>query len=513
MSIVVKNVSGVQKVYGGQVIANGASYTVQDINSILFSTDESLIIDVANTDAIINDGINDLGINDGIHHLKGYFHDPVGLRGSTDNTGIGNVGDSLKVVSSNDSNNPTIVGFSDQNHDAFTRLRVSNPTTLFSDAFTYDSHFDEHWSTRVSGGGSVTHDSTTGQRVLSVGSASGDLAILESRRRIQYVKGKSQLVYTTGSFVGLTANRRKRMGYFDESNGVYFETDDTSLYVVRRDSTSGSVVNNRTISTSWNMDTLDGSGDVDNPSGLTADPTKNYLFIIDFSWLGSNIIRYGIIVDGTIVYIHQENTSGVLTLPWMLSANLPMRYEIENTAAATGSDSIKITCMTVISEGGRTDLGHVVSVNTGTSAVSVNTTWKAVAGIRLKSTSLNAALKALSFDILPASGNNFLFYKVIYNGTLASPTWASLTDLTEGLSNTPNYTDGTGYELDSGYIDMNNGNGKNKADPGGEGGVQSDVYLGFDVASPRVADTLTLVCRTSSGSGSVYFSGQFREFF
>lgn len=394
--------------------------------------------------------------------------------------------------------------------DSFDRLRVTNPTTLFDHSFTYDTNFSTLWSTSTTGTGTVTHDSTTGQRILSTGgTASGAKAILQTRRRIQYVKGKSQVVMFTGSFNSLQANVRKRAGLFDSSNGVFFETDGTSLYAVRRTNTSGSVVDSRTVSSSWNIDTLDGTGGLSNPSGLTADPTKHYIFVIDFSWLGAGVIRYGILVEGTIVYVHKDSVSGTIALPWSFSAHLPLRFEIENTGTASSSDSIDITCCTVASEGGDSDIGTVRTVDTGSSAVSVNTTAKVVAGIRLKSTSLNASIKALAFNLTGASGSTLTYYQVIYNGTLSGDTWSAVTSLSEGLTNNPTYTAGTGLVLDSGYFDLG-GTGSKALSGSQTDDLDTDIYLGFDIAG--TADTIILVVQTVSSSGSILFSGQFREF-
>jgi len=492
---------------GVSVPASPATYTIPEQDYLLWAASSDIITEVGAGNIVVNDGSQDLSISDGTSLLKGFY--PHELVGGTDGTVIGNDGDALKVTSTNNQNNPSIVTQQRQHIDAFNRLRVSNPLTLFQEHFIYQSDFDQHWDTFTVGGGSVDHDPVTGQMILSVGTASGDKAILQSRRRVEYIKGKSQLIMQTGSFNALQLNQKKTMGYGDENNGVFFQTDGQALYVVRRTDVSGSVVDNATPSTSWNIDRLDGSGDENNPSGLQADPTKHYLFLIDFSFLGSNIIRYAIIVDGTIVYIHQENTSGVLETPWMKSGNMPIRYEIENTAATTASQ-MDVTCLTVISEGGQANIGHVQNVDVGVNAVNVNTQYKAVAGIRLKAGSRYASIKVNSFNLLGASGKNFLYWQVIYGGTFTTMNWTPITEVTEGLTNNPTYTQGSGYQIDSGYMDLNNGTGKNRAAGAQDEQVETDIYLGFDI--PGNADYITLVCRTTSGSGSIYFSGSFTEF-
>lgn len=83
MSVIIKNDSGSTKVYGGVEIADQAQYTIQEIERSLFSTDDALITDIGSQDAIINDGTNDLGISDGMDHLKGYMQKaPVDSEGT-----------------------------------------------------------------------------------------------------------------------------------------------------------------------------------------------------------------------------------------------------------------------------------------------------------------------------------------------------------------------------------------------------------------------------------------------
>ena len=81
MSVIVKNESGVEKTYAGIVIADGAQHTILSGEQHLFAMDETLLTDVGNADAVINDGSADLGISDGLDHLKGVFPAEMSIRG------------------------------------------------------------------------------------------------------------------------------------------------------------------------------------------------------------------------------------------------------------------------------------------------------------------------------------------------------------------------------------------------------------------------------------------------
>jgi hypothetical protein len=110
----------------------------------------------------------------------------------------------------------------------------------------------------------------------------------------------------------------------------------------------------------WNIDTMNGSG----TSSLNLDFTKNQLFVIDFEWLGVGRIRYGIYAFGRINYCHQITNINILTGPYMYSANLPIRYELQGNAAGSIGALIQC-CSTVISEGGFNPQGRPFTANNG----------------------------------------------------------------------------------------------------------------------------------------------------
>jgi hypothetical protein len=137
---------------------------------------------------------------------------------------------------------------------------------------------------------------------------------------------------------GKTGNRR-RWGYFDESNGAYFELDGTTVNAVLRTSNSGSVVEYRWPQAVWNLDTLDGDDDRENKSGHTLNLTKTNTFIIEFS--GNGGIKWGIATPEGRVYVHGIAWSTIFSgAMWSDGIALPLRWEIENTAGTAGSSEM-----------------------------------------------------------------------------------------------------------------------------------------------------------------------------
>ena len=65
----IKNNTGADKVYSGQVIAPGAYYQIQYIEEIIWTIDSVLQADIISGSAIVNDGTADLSVSDGLIHL------------------------------------------------------------------------------------------------------------------------------------------------------------------------------------------------------------------------------------------------------------------------------------------------------------------------------------------------------------------------------------------------------------------------------------------------------------
>ena len=238
-----------------------------------------------------------------------------------------------------------LVAAAEGSGDAFGRLRVSNTTTLFEASFTYDAQpllFEPITTT----GGTVAQQSSA--LTLSVDGTAGAIAAVQSRQDTPYEKGKSQLVKITGVLGPSTAGVRVRLGYFDPSDGFYIEQDVDGLALVRRSSTTGTVVETRVPQANWNIDRMDGTG----PSEVTLNPERAQIFVLDGQWLGVGRVRLGFNVDGTTYYVHQFlHANEAIVAPYTRSFTLPVRYEVATTVAG-GVGELTAICCDVESEGG-----------------------------------------------------------------------------------------------------------------------------------------------------------------
>lgn len=236
--------------------------------------------------------------------------------------------------------------------DAFGRLRMSQPYTLFDSSFRY-ADSERNWNTKVTGSATYTFNANQGLMDLDVTDADGDEIVRQTDRVFAYQPGKSLLVMNTFTMNEAKANLRQRVGYFSKDNGIYVEQDGTTTYLVKRSAVSGSIVNTRVAQTNWNVDKMNGTG----PSGVTLDMSKSQILWTDFEWLGVGSVRMGFVVNGQFICCHIFHHANSITGTYITSASLSCRYEITNTGATSGASQLKQICSTVLSEGGYTQQG------------------------------------------------------------------------------------------------------------------------------------------------------------
>lgn len=231
--------------------------------------------------------------------------------------------------------------------DAFGNLRVSDAHILGGYEHTQDP-MDDLFYTELASGGSAVHNTDASAMVLGVTGANGSSVTRTTNRYHYYQPGVGILIITTLNLndTGKAGNRR-RWGYFDSDNGMYWELNGTTLNVVLRSSTTGIVVNDAVPQSSWNGDKVDGTG----VSGVTLDITKANFYWIDFAWLGVGIVRFGILApDGSRVVCHTFQNPNANSSAYMSTASLPIRFENTNTAGTSGTSELNFICGAVYSE-------------------------------------------------------------------------------------------------------------------------------------------------------------------
>lgn len=299
--------------------------------------------------------------------------------------------------------------------DAFGRLRASTPLTLFDSSHRYKDN--NLWASLTAVGGTYAFNANQGLVDLTVSSASGSSVIRETTKVFSYQPGKSLLVMNTFVMASSATDLRQRVGYFGSQNGIYFQLDDGNIGLVKRSLISGSVVDTVVLRSSWNGDKLDGTG----ASGLTLDITKAQIFWMDVEWLGVGSVRTGFIINGRYIVCHTFHHANIIASTYITTASLPVRYEITNKAATSGSKTLKQICSSVVSEGGYELRGLQQAVGTTITAPKALTTAGThypVVSIRLKASPnrLDAVVILTALSIMGV-GTGIYDWRVIASGT------------------------------------------------------------------------------------------------
>jgi hypothetical protein len=396
--------------------------------------------------------------------------------------------------------------------DAFARLRVSNPQTLFDtknifndpdlglDVENQPLFFDNQETSGADTG--TTYDANQASQTLTVAETTAGTRVRQTKMRFNYQPGKSQLAILTFNLNGVAAHITKREGIFDANNGIFLEAVGTTISLVRRTFTSGSAVDNKVARANWNIDKMDGTG----VSGITLDFTKTQILLIDYEWLGVGRVRVGWVIDGLIYYCHEFLNANNLTLVYMSTPNLPLRSEISNDGSGA-ADSIKQICSTVISEGGSQDLGVVRYASTAGTHVDANTenTIYAVLGIKLKSAYIGATVDILTASVQLQTATDRCEWMLYFNPTVADVfTYADETNSAVQIARgaTAN-TISAGYQITGGYVESVGvaGGGAGSA----ERGIVTALKLGSTIAG--VVDSIVLAVRPIGGSTDVDVEG------
>lgn len=394
--------------------------------------------------------------------------------------------------------------------DAFGRIRTSGPYTVFATKQVNDDagyasiveNFPELFdNAEVSGGGTATLFSVNNARTrLSVTATTAGERVRQSRRRINYQPGKSQRALLTGILYAGAAGITQRYGLFDDNNGLFFQVQDGVLAVVKRTYTSGAAVDLVTEQDDWNIDRMDGTG----PSKITIDLDTSQIFYIDFEWLGVGSVRFGLVIDGMIYYVHQLDHANSIDTVYMSTPNLPVRMSIENDGTGPAY-FVDMFCCSVDSEGGVDPQGKSRSFNNGAVDVTIASTLVSypVLGIRLRSTHLGVQVDVTNISVMIPTVNDDLIWELQLNPTLsAGLTYGNILNsgVQGAVGNGVITVTAPGYVVSSGY-----------AKTASEINLPTNIIEKLGSAIDGTPDELVLVCKPLSGSTDVFTSLSWRE--
>ena len=390
---------------------------------------------------------------------------------------------------------PTVIGGGDGStaYDAFGRLRVSNPLTIFDskNIMSKNNLFDE---STVGASSTVTYSADKSTVNLNVDTPSSSYVIRQSKRVMSYQPGKSLLNLNTFVMDTAQTNLAQRVGMFDNDNGIYFEKTGSTLNWVRRTSTSGSSVDNPIAQSSWNGDKLDGSG----ASGYTLDTTKACIMFMDFEWLGMGSVRCGFVIDGKFIVAHTFLNANNLDTVYIRTANLPIRDMIIALDTLDSTATLQQVCSTTMIEGGYAPSGTQQMIGTASlGGVNLTTagTFYNLATISLQSSRPYAVIVSQGFDASAVSNSDFEVQLRLNATPSTAFSYTTYSDNVKyDLTGTTTITGGT--IIGKAYL---SGKASNSIQFGD--GFNFDYQLGQTIAG--ASDTLTLCAKGASNGDDV----------
>lgn len=393
-------------------------------------------------------------------------------------------------------------------YDAFGRIRVSNPYTLFDSSNRYADN--GKFATATTGTATATFNANEGIVDLDVDTASGDEVLRESQVVFAYQPGKSLLIMNSFTFDTAKTNLRQRVGYFGSDNGFYLEQNDSTISFVKRSKVTGSVVNTEVTQANFNTDKLDGTG----PSGFTLDLTTSQLMFMDMEWLGAGSVRLGFVIEGQFIIAHRFDwaNQSTNTGTYITTASLPIRYEITNTGTVASASQLKQICSTVISEGGYEMNGLQGVAGTPINSAYTLTTagvFYPLVSIRLKSARLDAIALMSAMSTIGTGNTIYYNWKIARGGSITGGTWVSGgTDSAVEYNITGTAFTSTGSEdLASGYnVSSNQG--------GGSTDLLKEALFRFQLRRDSFTSTpeiLTVLLATDTNSSDGYASMDWEE--
>jgi hypothetical protein len=266
---------------------------------------------------------------------------------------LGNPNYGLSGTSTSDGGYSLHTQPSEKTSDVFGRQKVTIHQNVYEADFEYGSQ-PLRWETLTYGLATSIAVPSLGGVQMSVSTGSNDIAIRQTRPYHRYQPGKSMYMAANVNFGAAVTNQFQRVGFFDDSNGAFFEQGSPSgsnnygMYVCLRSNASaptGSLpVTTRVPITQWN-------GDIATAASLNWNNVQ--MVWIEYAWYGAGIVRFGVTMNGEQYVLHTFNTANVAQGPWSRTGNLPVRYEIRNSGSVASGTTFTHYGVSVVVEGGR----------------------------------------------------------------------------------------------------------------------------------------------------------------
>ena len=282
-------------------------------------------------------------------------------------------------------------------------------------------------------------DELNGEIRLQTGTSANNIANIRTLQRGQYRAGMTGEV---GIGVRIptapTGTQNAQWGYFDSLNGLGFGCDSTGVYTFYK--TGGSTTTY--YQSTWNVDTMDGSANANNPSGLTFSLSQGNIFQIEFVWYGYGTIRFYIsMIQNNIRTRLEVHRINVLNSISVVDPNQPITVQSSNGASSTSNFTVYLAGRQFSLFGGDvvTQTRAVSDFISNFTITAAQNTWQPLIAIRMKATfgpsNRTNSVRAIWTGYQMLCNNPCEF--MVTTGALTSgtpSTWAAPTDWTSSES-------------------------------------------------------------------------------
>jgi len=317
------------------------------------------------------------------------------------------------------------INIADSASDAFGRLSVAEPQTVFDAQFTYDLH-PLLYEPIISHGASstITHDSTNRRAKISfTATPTGNSCYLQTYEYFRYQPGKAQQIFMSFNFGAAVTNVIDFAQYGDLDNGFKFtRSGGLNYFVIVSTSSAG---DQDAVQSTWNLDKLDGAG----TSGITLDLTMTQILVIDLQALYVGRVRFGFDIDGKIIWCHEFLNANIQTYPYVQTANLPISIGMVSNGGTVTKD-LYFSCCSVISNGGFDEtIGYEFSTP-DVAITSGSATRTHLVSIRplttFNSITNRTSVTFIEIDVI-VTGNNPIYWELCLGQAFSvAPTYANI---------------------------------------------------------------------------------------
>lgn len=359
--------------------------------------------------------------------------------------------------------------------DAFSRLRVSEPYTLFDSTNKYA--LSNLFFSNTTNGGYVTNivPESTANLITHTNPSS---VIRQSKYSFPYQPGKS--LYILCSFCFSDTDSIQRIGYFDDDNGIFLELSNQTIYICKRNNG----VDQKIPQSSW-----------ENPM-RNLNLYNIQIFFMDFEWLGSGSVRVGFFIDGVPITCHSFHHANYTNSVYIKTACLPVRASIQNINVLTSNAWMKSICSTIFSEGGYEPKNSMLFIKhvglTPTTTIPIgNGIPTPIISLRLKTGYYNMCVYIKKILILLSTNNDIAYWYIILNPILSGTVWS------------PHDTS-YAVEVDTSSISYTNGRIISSGLFSTQASIEKDISNAIQIGltNTNTSDVVTLAVASLSGTNS-----------